>query len=106
MAVGLLGNQGNFEPPGGRLEYGETFKACAVREVRRETGLEVKAKAVVSVTEDVWGGDRWEKHFVSIFVLCDLKDDMDPIEVRPSVFLFQCSFFWHCSLWDFLLTIW
>lgn len=66
------------------MEYGETFRACATREVRRETGLEVNAKSVVSVTEDLWGGPGWEKHFVTIFVLCDPKDDEDPIEVRLS----------------------
>ena len=76
---------GKFDTPGGRLEYGETFLACATREVRRETGLEANARSVVSVTGDVWGDDGWEKHFITIFVLCDLKDDGDPIEVRGYV---------------------
>lgn len=75
-------NTGCFETPGGPLEYGEDFPPCATRCVRRETGLEVNARSVVALTGDVWGGVSNEKHFVTIFVLCDLKDDVDEIQVR------------------------
>lgn len=32
---------GEFATPGGHLEHGESFEACARREVREETGLEL-----------------------------------------------------------------
>lgn len=42
----------------------------------------MNARSVVAVTGDVWGGAHSEKHFVTIFVLCDLKDDVDEVQVR------------------------
>lgn len=33
---------GQYASPGGHLEYGETFEACAARELLEETGLKVK----------------------------------------------------------------
>jgi len=36
------GNPGKWEFPGGKLEPGESFDAALVREVREETGLEIR----------------------------------------------------------------
>ncbi|MDP9212287.1 MAG: NUDIX domain-containing protein [bacterium] len=33
---------GEYAPPGGKLDYGESFEECARREVREETGLEIR----------------------------------------------------------------
>lgn len=77
-----LHRTGCFETPGGPLEYGEDFPPCATRCVRRETGLEVNARSVVAVVGDIWDAGGTEKHIVTIFVLCDLKDDVDEVQVR------------------------
>jgi len=60
---GLAAGQWAF--PGGHLEFEETVEACAVRELKEETGLEAK----------VWHLGGWEetffhpdKHYITVFV--------------------------------------
>lgn len=75
-------NRGRWSVPGGALEAGETVEAAAVREVREETGLEVRAIRVADVRDlierDADGRVRW--HYVLIDVLCDYVRG----EPRPS----------------------
>ena len=52
--------------PGGRLEYGENFTECAVREVKEETGLEVEAERIIFISEAI-APDR-SRHIVNIYV--------------------------------------
>jgi 8-oxo-dGTP diphosphatase len=42
---------GQWSLPGGRLELGETLRACAVREVLEETGLSVLVRDLVDVVD-------------------------------------------------------
>ncbi|MBX9689165.1 MAG: NUDIX hydrolase [Candidatus Obscuribacterales bacterium] len=56
--------------PGGRLEYGETFAECAVREVKEETGLDVEAEKIVFLSEAI-APDR-SRHIVNIFMTAKL----------------------------------
>ncbi len=53
--------------PGGRLEYGETFHECGVREVQEETGLDVEIEKIVFISEAI-APDR-SRHIVNIFML-------------------------------------
>ena len=45
---------GTWCPPGGHMEYGESFEAAGVRETREETGLEIEPKRleIAGVTND------------------------------------------------------
>ncbi len=52
--------------PGGRLEYGETFHECAVREMREETGLDVEVDEFVFLSEAI-APDR-SRHIVNIYL--------------------------------------
>ncbi|MBX9668932.1 MAG: NUDIX hydrolase [Candidatus Obscuribacterales bacterium] len=60
------GSQRYWVLPGGRLEYGETFEECAVREVKEETGLEVQFERFLFLSEAI-APDR-TRHIVNIFI--------------------------------------
>jgi ADP-ribose pyrophosphatase YjhB (NUDIX family) len=89
---------GTIQLPGGHLEYGEDFTTCAARETLEETGLEVKPVKVVAVTNDVF--EEEEKHYITLFVYCEMVDPSAVPEVRHSplpplpvpYFLFFLSF--------------
>lgn len=52
--------------PGGRLEYGETFQECAVRELKEETGLDIACDEMVFLSEAI-APDR-SRHIVNIYI--------------------------------------
>ena len=51
--------------PGGRIEYGESFKDCAVRELKEETNLDIKFGNVVFLSEAI-APDR-TRHIINIY---------------------------------------
>lgn len=56
--------------PGGRLEYGETFQECAVRELQEETGLDVKVDKLVFLSEAI-APDR-SRHIVNVYLTAEV----------------------------------
>lgn len=60
------GNQRYWVLPGGRLEYGETFEECAIRELKEETGLDVEVERFLFLSEAL-APDR-SRHIVNIFI--------------------------------------
>lgn len=52
--------------PGGRLEYGENFNECGVREVKEETGLDVEIEKIVFMSEAI-APDR-SRHIVNVYL--------------------------------------
>src|SRR3989338_1659919 len=51
--------------PGGRIEYGEDFATCAVRELKEETNLDIKFEKVVFLSEAI-APDR-SRHIINIY---------------------------------------
>lgn len=69
-----------WQIPGGHLEHGESFFACAERETLEETGLKVRGVRVLDVTNDIFPEG---KHYITIFVLCEMLEVAEP-QVRPT----------------------
>ncbi|KAI0170067.1 nudix domain-containing protein [Pestalotiopsis sp. NC0098] len=86
--------KGTVQFPGGHLEYGEEFFACAERETLEETGLRVKAVRLVAVTNSVFVEDC--KHYITLFVLCEM---LDP-EATPQILEPEKCESWSWVSWD------
>jgi mutator protein MutT len=64
--------RGRWVVPGGTVELGETLEAAVVREVREETGIEVRPREIVTVFDRIQrDGDAVRHHFVIVDYLCD-----------------------------------
>lgn len=57
---------GKHQLPGGHLELGESWEACAIREVEEETGIKLKRAFFAGVTNDVMADEG--KHYVDIIM--------------------------------------
>jgi len=57
---------GTWAPPGGHLEYGESFDVCAIRETLEETGLVIANPTFRAITNDVFVEE--EKHYITVWV--------------------------------------
>ena len=56
--------------PGGRIEYGESFEQCAVRELKEETNLDTKFGKVVFLSEAI-APDR-SRHIINIYATSEV----------------------------------
>lgn len=70
---------GTLQCPGGHLEFGESFRTTAAREVLEETGLEVGNIKFLTATNDVFDEG---KHYVTIFVTCTIVGENKVPRVR------------------------
>lgn len=55
--------------PGGHLEFNESPKDCARREVLEETGLSIKNLRSGPCTNDIF--EKENKHYVTLFIVAD-----------------------------------
>lgn len=57
--------------PGGGLDYGETFEACAIREIKEETGLDISIERMLYLSEAIC--PRGTRHVVNVYLLGKLE---------------------------------
>lgn len=71
---------GTWALPGGHLEFGESFEACAAREAAEETGLRIAIEGIGPCTNDVMPAEH--RHYVTVFVLSASASASGTPEVR------------------------
>jgi len=57
---------GTWSTPGGHLDAGESPEACAAREAREETGVELKNLRFLGVTNDVFEAE--DRHYATLWM--------------------------------------
>ncbi|MDD5165508.1 MAG: NUDIX hydrolase [Candidatus Pacebacteria bacterium] len=75
---------GSWSIPGGHLEFSESFEQTAIREVKEETGLEIKNIKFGAVTNDYFTEEN--KHYVTIWLTTEY-DSGQEIILEPN----KCS---------------
>jgi len=63
--------EGEWCPPGGKLEMNESPEECAIRETREETGIELGRVRFIAVTNDIW--EDIGTHYVTVSFVADWK---------------------------------
>lgn len=60
--------QGEWSLPGGRQQWGETVRACALRELKEETGLSAEILGLVDVVDAIYpdSSGKAAQHFTLI----------------------------------------
>lgn len=61
--------EGTISVPGGHLEYGESWEACAAREAKEEVGVQLKHIRYLATTNDIM--ETESKHYISIWLTAD-----------------------------------
>jgi len=73
---------GSWGPPGGHLEFRESFEECAVREVMEEVGIRIQDPEFLACTNDVFITEQ--KHYVSIFMKAYLYQELQIQNLEPN----------------------
>lgn len=60
-----------WAPPGGHLEFNETAKQGAIREVQEESGLTLKKVEFITITEEFYKKEN--KHYVTLWFQAKIK---------------------------------
>ena len=70
---------GEYAPPGGKLDHGESFEECARREVREETGMEITNVRFLSLMNQ---RQYLPQHYVNLGLVADWESG-EPQNLEP-----------------------
>lgn len=68
-------SKGNWQFPGGRIDRGEHFQDGLIREVKEETGLDIKFGKPFYMSEWFPSPKVTPWHVVAVFVLCESESE-------------------------------
>jgi 8-oxo-dGTP diphosphatase len=69
---GIDGAHMKWELPGGKLEFGEDPEATVVREIKEETGYDVKVKSMIPITKtSQWDYPDHKRHVLLLGFDCE-----------------------------------
>jgi 8-oxo-dGTP diphosphatase len=88
---GIRGD-GTWCPPGGHLEFGETWEECVRRETREEAGIEIQNVRFAGVVNNF--SPQWGTHYITIFMRADYLSG-EPRNCEPE----KCSG-WEWVTWE------
>ncbi|KAL6765196.1 MutT/nudix family protein [Haematococcus lacustris] len=76
---------GTWSLPGGHLEFGESFEACAVREVLEETGITLRETnlSLAWANNNIFDDQQPPKHYVTIFMHCCVPEETTASLMEP-----------------------
>lgn len=60
---------GTWCPPGGKVDFGETFQECARRETLEESGVVISEPKLITCTNDIFKAE--DEHFITLYVQAD-----------------------------------
>ncbi len=82
MGQRKAGHAGGFwGPPGGHLEGGESFEACAIREVEEETGIILPKAVLWKAVNTIYQHEQ--KHYVVLTMLADMPTGQEAKAIEP-----------------------
>ena len=70
--------QGKWEIPGGKVEYGEKLEEAIVREVLEETGVVVRVKKLLKISDHILSAEK--QHWVSPTYICEIVSGTPSIQ--------------------------